>query len=261
MNQSMAAAAGDRDLRESRILLVDDQPANLRLLRQALEPVGYNILAAGDGLRALDLARRARPDLILLDVTMAGMDGFETCRQLKQDPATVAIPVLFITARTETADVVEGFGVGGADYIAKPFRNEEVLARVQTHLERTFLERALVERNGELAQKNEELQRALDQHRILSGQKQQLSDQLSMMSQREAEQWGIPGFVGRSPLLQKVLRDIQLLQNSSQTSVLITGESGTGKELVARALHFGSERAGGPFVPVNCSAVPADLAE
>ena len=192
---------------------------------------------------------------------MAGMDGFETCQRLKQDPATVAIPVLFITARTETADVVEGFGIGGSDYIAKPFRTEEVLARVQTHLERTFLQRALVERNGELAQKNEELQRAIDQHRILNGQKQQLSDQLSMLSQREAEHWGIPGFVGKSPLLQKVLRDIQLLQNSSQTSVLISGESGTGKELVARALHFGSERAGGPFVPINCSAVPADLAE
>jgi transcriptional regulator with GAF, ATPase, and Fis domain len=82
-----------------------------------------------------------------------------------------------------------------------------------------------------------------------------------MISQREAERWGIPGFVGTSPLIKNVLRDIQLLQNSNSTSVLVTGESGTGKELVARALHFGSGRAQGPFVPVNCSAVPAELAE
>ncbi len=249
------------DLKRAKILLVDDQPANLKVLRLALEPVGYHILAAGDGQRALDIAQRARPDLILLDVTMPGMDGFETCRRLKGDGATAAIPVLFITARTETEDVVEGFGVGGADYIAKPFRNEEVMARVQTHLERTFLERALVASNDELGEKNEELQREIDQRRILTGQKQQLTEQLSMISQREAERWGIPGFVGKSTLLQKVLREIQLLQNSSSTSVLITGESGTGKELVARALHFGSERADGPFVPVNCSAVPQELAE
>ena len=249
------------DLQNAKILLVDDQPTNLKILHQALEPVSYQILVADSGQRALELAQRARPDLILLDVMMPGMDGFETCRRLKADPDTVAIPVLFITARTDTEDVVEGFGVGGADYIAKPIRNEELMARVQTHLERTFLERALVERNTELAQKNEELQREIDQRRILTGQKQQLTEQLSMISQREAERWGVPGFVGTSPQLQKVLREIQLLQNSSGTSVLITGESGTGKELVARALHFGSERSGGPFVPVNCSAVPQELAE
>ena len=249
------------DLTHAKILLVDDQPTNLKLLRQALEPAGYNILAAADGERCLVIAKRAIPDLILLDVMMPGIDGFATCRQLKQDPATVQIPVLFITARTETEDVVTGFQAGGTDYILKPFRNEEVLARVQTHLERAFLERALYDKNAELAQKNTALEEEINQRKILSDQKQQLSDQLSMISQREAERWGIPGFVGTSPLLKNVLRDIQLLQNSHSTSVLITGESGTGKELVARALHFGSSRARGPFVPVNCSAVPAELAE
>ena len=189
------------DLDQARILLVDDQPTNLKVLRLALEPAGYHILAATSGERALELAQRARPDLILLDVMMPGMDGFETCRRLKADAATESIPVLFTTALTETENVVEGFGVGGADYIAKPIRNEELMARVQTHLERTFFERALVERNDELAHKNEQLQREIDQRRVLTGQKQQLTDQLSMIWQREAEGWGIPGVVGKSPLV------------------------------------------------------------
>ncbi len=249
------------DLSHAKILLVDDQPTNLKLLRQALEPSGYNILAAANGQRAFDIAQRALPDLILMDVMMPEMGGFEACQKLKEEAALAAIPVLFITARSETEDIVEGFAVGGADYIAKPFRNEEVLARVRTHLERTFFARTLGEKNVELEQKNAELEREINARKILAGQKQQLSDQLSMLSAREAERLGIPDFIGHSPLLKKVLHDIQLLQHSNSTSVLITGESGTGKELVARALHYGSGRAAGPFVPVNCSAIPADLAE
>lgn len=249
------------DLTDAKILLVDDQPTNLKLLRQALEPVGYRIFAASNGQRALTTAARALPDLILMDVMMPGMSGPDACRELKKDPALAEIPVLFITARNETEDVVEGFAAGGADYIAKPFRTEEVLARVRTHLERAFLARALTAKNAELERTNAVLKGEIDERRILAGQKQQLTDQLSMLSEREAERWGVPDFIGQSPLLKKTLHDIQLLQHSSSTSVLITGESGTGKELVARALHFGSSRCAGPFVPVNCSAIPADLAE
>jgi DNA-binding NtrC family response regulator len=249
------------DLTRAKILLVDDQPTNLKLLRQALEPSGYSILAATNGKRALDTARRAHPDLILMDVMMPEMGGFEACQKLKADAELAQIPVLFITARNETEDVVEGFAAGGADYIAKPFRNEEVLARVRTHLERAFFAKALNQKNIELEEKNAALEKERTQRQILSGQKDQLKDQLSMLSAREAERWGISDFIGRSPLLPKVLHDIQLLQHSSSTSVLITGESGTGKELVARALHFGSGRSAGPFVVVNCSAIPADLAE
>jgi DNA-binding response OmpR family regulator len=159
------------DLTNAKILLVDDQPTNLKLLRQALEPAGYNILAATDDERCLSIAQRAIPDLILLDVMMPGIDGFETCRQLKQDRATAQIPVLFITARGETEDVVAGFQAGGMDYILKPFRNEEVLARVQTHLERAFLERALHDKNAELTQKNAALEDEINQRKILTGQK------------------------------------------------------------------------------------------
>ena len=148
------------DLHDAKVLLVDDQPTNLKILRQALEPAGYQILAATCGARALDIAQRARPDLILLDVTMPGMDGFETCRRLKAGPATASIPVLFITARTETEDVVEGFGVGGADYIAKPFRSEEVLARVAAHVRIKRLTAQVRAQNKELEAANREIREA-----------------------------------------------------------------------------------------------------
>ncbi|NKB66080.1 MAG: response regulator [Candidatus Latescibacteria bacterium] len=148
------------DLHDAKVLLVDDQPVNLKVLRQALEPAGYQILAATDGERALAIAQRARPDLILLDVSMPGIDGFETCSRLKEGPATAAIPVLFITARTETEDVVKGFGVGGADYIAKPFRSEEVLARVAAHVRLKRLTAQVRAQNSALTSANEEIKQA-----------------------------------------------------------------------------------------------------
>src|SRR5689334_17425941 len=116
------------------VLVVDDNPANLDLLTRVLEPQGYRILVAQSGESAVALAGRARPDLILLDVMMTGADGFETCRRLGRDERTAQIPVLFISARTDTASIVEGFRAGGVDYVTKPFQAEEVLSRANTHL-------------------------------------------------------------------------------------------------------------------------------
>ncbi|WIV99669.1 response regulator [Kinneretia aquatilis] len=116
------------------ILIVDDTPPNIGLLHTMLRPQGYRIYAASSGLQALELVERIQPDLILLDVMMPGMDGFATCRALKARSATADVPVIFITACTESEDVVLGFQAGAADYIAKPIRVEEVLARVQTQL-------------------------------------------------------------------------------------------------------------------------------
>lgn len=121
-------------LTQAEILIVDDIPANLNVLRQVLEPQGYNVIAVPSGEIALQIAARTPPDLILLDIMMPGIDGFETCHRLKADPATADIPVIFITAKDETTSIVRGFQVGGVDYITKPFQHEEVRARVQTHL-------------------------------------------------------------------------------------------------------------------------------
>src|SRR5262249_31769077 len=108
-----------------------------------LEGSGYRILAARSGRSALEIARRVQPDLVLLDVAMPEMDGFEVCRALKEDPRTLESMVIFLSARGEGADKVSGLGLGAADYITKPFQSEEVLARVRGHLLRKRLERDL----------------------------------------------------------------------------------------------------------------------
>jgi sigma-B regulation protein RsbU (phosphoserine phosphatase) len=116
------------------ILLVDDQPANLQLLSQTLESLGSKLLFAKNGESALAIAQKAHPDLILLDIMMPGIDGFEVCRRLKGNPDTRNIPVIFLSALDETGDKVRGLQLGAVDYVAKPFQPEEVIARVKTHL-------------------------------------------------------------------------------------------------------------------------------
>lgn len=116
------------------ILIVDDTPANLAFLSDALDEAGYKVLVAVDGLSALDQLQLIVPDLILLDVMMPGIDGFETCRRLKSMRNTRDIPIIFMTALTETADVVRGFGLGAVDYVTKPIRHTEVMARIAARL-------------------------------------------------------------------------------------------------------------------------------
>ena len=121
--------------RDAAILIVDDAPENLAVLRKLMVQQGYQTFVATSGERALKIARRVHPDLILLDVVMNGMDGLETCRQLKSHAATQRIPVIFMSARTDTDDVVAGFDIGAVDYIGKPLRMAEVCARVRTQLQ------------------------------------------------------------------------------------------------------------------------------
>ena len=236
------------------LLLVDDVAANLSALSGTLETAGYRVLTALSGAAALKTAAKARPDLILLDLLMPEMDGLETCRRLKVDDELGGIPVLFITASSETDSVLHGFAAGGVDYITKPFRMEEVLARVSTHLRVSRLTRELTERNAAL---QEEINR-----RVLAEIALRTADEkLSLLTAAEARQWGVAGLIGRSPRFGAMIGDLRSVQAFPRTNVLLTGESGTGKELLARAIHFGSPQAAGPFVPVNCSALPAELAE
>ena len=139
--------------------VVDDIAANRKLLRETLEPQGYEVLVAPDGETGLKVAEQARPDLILLDVMMPGWNGFETCRRLKQSETTRPIPVVFITAMGETKSMVEGFQAGGVDYITKPFQAEEVLIRVKTHLEAARLTKVILVKNKELEAINAKLLR------------------------------------------------------------------------------------------------------
>ena len=141
----------------SDILIVDDTPANLRLLSQMLTERGYKVRAVLSGPQALMAAQAAPPDLILLDIRMPEMDGYEVCQRLKTGEQTRDIPVLFISALSETEDKIKAFTVGGVDYITKPFQVKEVLARVETHLALRNLHRQLQAANAELARQIDEL--------------------------------------------------------------------------------------------------------
>ncbi len=134
----------------TRILLVDDTPANLDILYRALEDEGFELLIALSGEEALEVARAAQPRLILLDINMPGMDGFETCQRLKADPATADSVILFLSARGDTRDKVKGLELGAVDYIDKPFEFEEVIARVRKHLDTRQRQEELETRNREL---------------------------------------------------------------------------------------------------------------
>jgi phosphoserine phosphatase RsbU/P len=139
------------EVRES-ILIVDDNPANLRLLSHLLTGHGYNVRAVTGGERALASAELHPPDLVLLDIRMPEIDGFEVCRRLKGNAKTLAAPVLFISALDDIGDKVSAFAAGGVDYITKPFQMEEVLARVETHLALRRLQRSLEEANRRMEQ-------------------------------------------------------------------------------------------------------------
>src|SRR3990167_4210061 len=116
------------------VLIVDDVPENLSLLHDALDEAGYTVLVATHGEAALQRARQSLPDVILLDALMPGMDGFEVARRLKADFTTQHIPIVFMTGLTETEHVVAAFAAGGADYVTKPIRPAEVLARIAAHM-------------------------------------------------------------------------------------------------------------------------------
>lgn len=115
------------------ILVVDDNSENVDIMVEFLK--GYDVLVALDGPGALDILEKERVDIVLLDVTMPDMDGFEVCRKMKASPRLKPIPVIFVTARAATDDIVRGLNLGGVDYITKPFKSAELLARIRTHIE------------------------------------------------------------------------------------------------------------------------------
>jgi PAS domain S-box-containing protein len=155
------------------ILIVDDTPANLGSLFDFLTDSGFNVLIARDGQKAIERVEYARPDLILLDVLMPGIDGFETCSRLKANESTKDIPIIFMTALTEVVDKVKGLNLGAVDYITKPLQHEEVLARVNIHLSLRNLTKRLTEQNVRL---EEEISRRRRVEEELRRQKAELTE-------------------------------------------------------------------------------------
>ncbi|CAK8711705.1 Response regulator receiver domain-containing protein [Candidatus Electrothrix aarhusensis] len=137
------------------ILVVDDQPANLKVLLSFLQEHDYRVYMVDSGQRALDILPKIQPDLVLLDVMMPGMNGFEICRRIKADKNLAALPIIFMTALDSVGDKVTGFAAGAVDYITKPFQQVEVLARINTHIT--------------LRKREKELEEALEEIKTLTG--------------------------------------------------------------------------------------------
>jgi sigma-B regulation protein RsbU (phosphoserine phosphatase) len=156
MTSAPSPAQGDS------VLLVDDNPTNLQILMGTLRGRDYRLLVAKSGRDALHIARKARPALILLDIMMPGMDGYQVCQELKTDPGTRDTAVIFLSALGETSDKVKGLTMGAVDYITKPFQPEEVIARVDTHLTIHRLKARLKQRNRELEAANERMSKDLE---------------------------------------------------------------------------------------------------
>ena len=146
--------------KKNTILIVDDTPSNISLLLDYLGQQGFEVLVARDGESAIEQAQFAIPDLILLDVMMPGIDGFETCCRLKEIDETKGIPIIFMTALADSKDKVRGFNAGAVDYVTKPIQQEEVLARVKTHLSIRNLHKELLEKNLHLQQEITERKQA-----------------------------------------------------------------------------------------------------
>jgi len=219
------------------LLLVDDTPTNLQVLMRTLSGRGYRLLVAKNGEMALEIAKKAHPDLVLLDIMMPGIDGYETCRRLKADPETQGSAVIFMSALDDTKDKVKGFEVGAVDYVAKPFKAEEAIARVETHLTIQRLRRELEQQNDALGH---ELRVA-----------QELVNEASVRLEG--------ALVGSSPAVTKLRGGVEKCA-ASLAPVLLEGPHGAGHEAVARAIHAQSDRRHRAFLFVSCLGL-SDTAE
>jgi DNA-binding NtrC family response regulator len=248
-------------IERSTILIADDNPSNLDVLLKCLSRDNHRVLVAEDGASAIERARQAQPDLILLDVMMPGLDGFETCARLRADASTQRIPIIFMTALGELDDKVRAFELGAQDYITKPFQVPEVLARVSTQLQIHRLQQSLQNANAALeervAQRTAELSAALAEVERLSERLQAENEYLQDEIRSQHDHRAI---IGSSAALKAVLRKVDIVATSDAT-VLIYGETGTGKELIARAIHDASRRSACTMVKLNCAAISAGLVE
>jgi formate hydrogenlyase transcriptional activator len=278
------------------ILVVDDVPENLQVLVGILTEQGYTVRPAPDGEFALNFAQSNPPDLILLDVMLPQMTGYEVCQRLKADDRTRDIPVIFISALDDLDKQVKGFEVGGVDYIAKPIQAREVLVRVETHLALRNLQKELHAKNLRLHAENtrrQEAERTLQQANTTLEERvrerttelevvnQQLRDEIAERQRIEVElrqlqahlqaeniyfreeirsEHDFTDIIGQAECLRYALFKMQQVA-VTDTTVLVVGETGVGKELFARAIHQASPRSQRPLVKVNCAALPAHLIE
>jgi two-component system, NtrC family, response regulator HydG len=210
----------------ARILVVDDNPSNIKALRQRLELESHEVLEATDGAAALECVATERPDLVLLDIMMPGMDGFEVCRRIKDLDGVGFVPVIMVTALDARQALVRALDEGADEFVSKPFEPVELMARVRSMLR---------------------IRRMYQENTILR-------------EEIRAAAGGFVGLIGDSSAMQRIYQILQQVADSRVT-VLLTGESGTGKEAVARTMHLRGQRREGRFVAVNCGSLADSLLE
>ncbi|MBI4763702.1 MAG: sigma-54-dependent Fis family transcriptional regulator [Deltaproteobacteria bacterium] len=221
------------------ILIVEDDPQEADLLSQELADNGYKILWAEDGEKALQLIKQSLPDLVLLDILLPNMDGFEVVKQIKDNAKTHIIPVIMVTALADMDERVKGLDSGADDYITKPFKTFELLARVRSMLRIRKMYLDLTSTRTKLKESKAEN---------------------SLLKKEIQGKYSFENMIGASPAIKKAF---YLMEKAieSPLSVLIQGETGTGKELVARSIHYNSTRKDKPFIAQNCAALPETLLE
>jgi len=225
--EETACISGKRPL----IMIVEDN----RVLRNYISTIvqrNFDAVAVRDGLEALDKMQHCTPDLILSDIMMSGMDGYELLRTVKANDQLRTIPFVFLTARADVEMKIAGLEEGADDYMVKPFNAQELMARIKSLLRL----RALMMKSAQQAR------------------------QISTMTTRLQEKYRYGSIVGKSAPMRKIYHLLESIRNTEST-VLVTGETGTGKELVANAIHYSSRRSAGPLISVNCGAIPRELME
>jgi DNA-binding NtrC family response regulator len=257
------------------LLVVDDMPENLALMSSLLKD-DYKVKVANCGEKALKIAASdSPPDLILLDIIMPGMDGYEVCRRLKSAPETMGIPVIFLTAKSEVEDEKKGLELGAVDYITKPISPPIVRIRVKNHLalkamaeflrdKNHFLELKVAQRTAELVVALEEAEKRKESAESALAEIEKLKEQLegerAYLQEEIKLENNCENIIGQSDALKYVLFQVGQIAGSN-TTVLVHGETGTGKELVARAVHSSSLRKNRALVKVNCATLPSNLIE
>lgn len=224
------AATRQDEAGELTLLLVDDIPDNLEILVSTLKPLGHKLVVAKNGATALRLARQFRPALVLLDVMMPEMDGFEVCRRLKKDLELRQSAVIFCSALHETSSKVKGLELGAVDFITKPFEPEEVIARVGTHLAVQQLAASLEAQNRALL------------HQL----------EIASENQRESMARGAWCLFGESFALNQLKATLEAAAQV-HTPILLRGQPYSGEDAVARSIHRASPRSSRPFISVDCS--------
>lgn len=214
------------------ILIVDDEADNLEVLESRLVRRDYTVISADSGKQALKLLQENEPDLVLLDVMMPEMDGFETCRKMKEMKKGVFMPVILLTSKDDKESRLKGFDIGADDYICKPFDIDELSARIRAML------------------RIKDLKRQID-----------LKDrEINRLSRELRGQNSFANIIGASPAMEEVFEKMRAAAGIS-SPVIVEGESGTGKELVAKGIHYASASADRPFIAINCAALPSELIE